>query len=216
VRGGKGSEQPKSHTRWRAGAHRLAGRERRLAEVIPSHVVAPLLVGSNLAETSDSALIFALRLASLLDVRLVVVHVVESTPLPKGKRAPLGKGERAAVRKVIDWHQASAKQLLIRQLRRVGGGPEQAELEVRSGTPAVELLAAARRRRATLLVLGTGDGGPGHVGLRVLAATRVPVVIVPRSARQLPAGRLAKHLHLLPPLARPRKVRNRRAAQRPR
>jgi len=180
--------------------------------------VPPLLLGSDLAETSDSAFIFALRLASLLDARLVVVHVVESTPLPKGKHAPLAKGERAAVRRVIDWHQASAKQLLIRQLRRVGGGPEQAELEVRSGTPAVELLAAARKRRASLLIIGkaTGAGGPGHVGLRVLAATRVPVVIVPGSARQLPAGRLAKHLHLLPSLARPRTVRKRRAAQRPR
>lgn len=140
-----------------------------------------ILVGSDLTKTSDSALAHALQLGPSLDAHVVLVHVVERSPVPRGSAAAKVRAEIAAFEKVIDWQLASAEQLLARQLRRVRGKKGQVALEVRSGKPAVELLAAARKRRACLLVLGLTQqsGSPGHVAQRVLAATDVPVLLVP-------------------------------------
>jgi len=143
-----------------------------------------ILVGSDLTKTSDSALAHAIQLGPRLDARIVVVHVVERSPVPRGSAAAKVRAEIAAFKKVIDWQLASAEQLLARQLRRVRGKEGQVALEVRAGKPAVELLAAARKRRACLIVLGLTEqsGGPGHVALRVLAVTNIPTLLVPSTA----------------------------------
>lgn len=140
-----------------------------------------IVVGSDLEGTSDSALDYALRLRPRLDARVVLVHVVERSAVPRGNAADKVRKQIAAFKKVVDWQIASAEQLLARQLRRVDAAKSPVALEVRSGKPSVELLTAVQKREAILLVLGMSEheGGPGHVIQRVLAATGIPVLIIP-------------------------------------
>ena len=178
-----------------------------------------IVVGSDLAETSDAALSYGLYLGRALAARVIIVHIAAHIELKKGRQKPLVRNDLLTLQRVIESQRAVAEEQLAKQLRRTKTRASEAESEVRSGRPSRDLLLIAQKKRAMLLVLGGGEQGTGlgHVTQRILSGSRVPVVVVPvvsgkRSSAPnaklhlvaAPAGRRApssRAVKVVPPLA---------------
>lgn len=130
-----------------------------------------LLTGTDLSAASDAVVRTAVALAVQTGARLHVVHVTEGP----------AAGDRASARAALD-----------EQLRRVlPAGFEVASAELRAGTPAEALEAAAGELDADLLVLGPHGGSAltahflGSTADRVLRTSRRPCLVV-RSEMSFP------------------------------
>ncbi len=158
-----------------------------------------ILIGTDLSEGADSALTYALNLASELSAAVLVVHVVEHIELKRGRNAPLVRKRMLALSNLIDGLRSDAERELAKQLRRVGTSAARTATEVVSGRPASALLSIASKKKAMLLVLGSAEpaAGLGQVAQRVLRAAPCPVVIVPASELPRRPVRGKPRLHLV-------------------
>lgn len=131
-----------------------------------------VLTPTDFSDTSEEAVAFAARLAARLGARLVVVHVVESPPPDAMPRPDLAEAQERAGQEL----DRRAYKLQLRDI--------QVETRVVVGTPVDEIVAAAERERADVLVLGThGRRGVsraivGSVAEHVLRVAPCPVVTV--------------------------------------
>jgi nucleotide-binding universal stress UspA family protein len=126
-------------------------------------------------ETEDgrSATELARALVTRLDLRLVLVHVVD---VPSGTQESLTARQR----------QSGAERILSLAAREIGGGTE---TRVVTGDRAEALAQVAAEEGADLIVIGSRPAGLGNRKLRCTlardleAATRVPVVLAPPATR---------------------------------
>lgn len=115
----------------------------------------------------------AAGLARALDVRAVMLHVIEDghTSAFGGLRRTVGaRGTRRRVKAIVEEYCF----------------PADTGFHVRAGDPARELLLAAAQENAELLVVGSGRQGPGSAALiggvasALMRKSPCPVVVVPR------------------------------------
>jgi len=143
-----------------------------------------ILVGIDSTESSLAAAKLAIELAREHGSTLVLVHVVNEE-LARELSHALGRPEDEVLRDL----EANGRRYLneARRLASASGVPAQDVL--RRGTPSVELLAEARARQATLLVLGKTSVPPlrlrvrGRVLQRILDAAELPVLVVRQPER---------------------------------
>jgi nucleotide-binding universal stress UspA family protein len=140
----------------------------------PVDEVQRVLAAVGLDRATDAVATTAVSLARELAVPVMLLHVV-----PEVHAARVAEeAEHAALR----LQGAGARAYLEELAGRLGGEPRPA-IEVRVGTPAEQIAAAAAELPGTLLVLGTGatEGRrrPGTVAYRVLSLCDAPVLAVP-------------------------------------
>ena len=147
-----------------------------------------ILCPSDLSGYSARALAQARRIAERRGSSLTVLHVIPTTVPTAGGFAAFTNP--ALLYPDVREHALSA---LRRSVERTGPARLPAEVEVREGVPAEEILKRARDLPADLLVIGThGRGGfekwvLGSVTERVLRKARCPVLAVPARGA-LPRG----------------------------
>ncbi len=133
---------------------------------------ATALIPVDLAE-DDVDLRPALSILRAFDAAPVLLHVLPPTRVPSWLNATTAKLDRARL--------AAAERALAHLARKVDG----ATYEVRSGEPVDEIVAAAQKRRAGLIVTtlkrSTSTFGPrrGVISYQILAAGATPVLAVP-------------------------------------
>lgn len=149
--------------------------------------VQQILVATDFSDNSSSAVDLAKNLASALNARLDVVHVVEE---PFGYVAST-HGYIPEVDAFLQSLNDAARAQLHRVLT-----PEEIErwhsrLSLRVGTPYVEIVRIAKDHGADLIVLGTHGRGPllhlllGSVAEKVVRLAHCPVLTVPQSAAEV-------------------------------
>lgn len=137
-----------------------------------------IIVGHDLAAGGEMALRSAVALASRCGSALRVVHVVE----------PLDAYQRMSHPLTVPYSQEEIAQKIGARLKTLLAGPEfaglQAQYEVRSGKPFVELIIAARAWLADLIVVGGASetGGPflGSTSERIVRKAQIPVMVAKR------------------------------------
>jgi len=140
-----------------------------------------ILCGVDLSTVSRQALRVAFDLARAHRSRLTVLFSDDSTLVAAAKAARDPRGGRASA-------TAALTQFISRCLRSKRL-PRDILAVVTAGTPADEILKAARREHAALIVLGTHGSGNvarmllGSTAGRVLRRARVPVLAVPPRRR---------------------------------
>lgn len=141
-----------------------------------------ICVAIDFSKLSYEALDYAIDLARELGARLSVLYVVE--PLEFAGVDVLG-GTPIATQSIVDEHLKQARRELERVKSRRLAGLEGASTMVRMGRPAEEIVAAAGKGKANLIVLGThGRSGLSHllmgsVSERVVRHAQCPVIVVP-------------------------------------
>lgn len=149
-----------------------------------------ILHATDFSPASRPAFERALDLARARDADLLLVHVIT-----RGELIPADFRSARAYREIRESaHRRAGQELEARRARAAAAGVRATPLVV-EGSPAREIVAAARRHGAELVVVGThGRTGVarffvGSVASRVVATSPVPVVTVPPTARG--AGRRA-------------------------
>jgi nucleotide-binding universal stress UspA family protein len=149
-----------------------------------------VLVPLDGSEIAEAILPFAEKLAGPVDAEAMLVRVVE----------PLSAGEAFAAGGVVApdtlfLRQLEAKEYLARVERRLANKGIRVRTDLRSGTPAAEIVAAATSWGADLIAMAThGRGGLGRllfgsVAEAVLRAAPVPVLMIRTTAKvSVPAG----------------------------
>lgn len=138
------------------------------------------MAGVDGSPTSLRAAAYAVGVARRLHAGLVLVYVREPVPTTAAIGAGLDPQALVSAREVQDAVQAELGQA-VEQLAEPGAPP--AEFVVRVGNPYRELTAAARERRADVVVVGASTH-PGHrvagsLALRLVRAGEWPVTVVP-------------------------------------
>ena len=141
--------------------------------------LARLLVPTDFSAGSEQAWAVARRLAARLDAELILVHVLVETPLysegpftMKHARGVFDAARTWAVKTLGEWTSTAAAAGLS------------ARSVLRTGVPYKEIVGAAARERADLIVIGThGRSGLdrallGSVADRVIRLAPCPVVTV--------------------------------------
>ena len=142
-----------------------------------------IVVGTDGSQNSRRALEWAVREASLREVPLTVVTVVQAVAGPWGRRVVRGTDGDLVARAREEAEEATDK--IIAE----AGDPRPAGVSVRalSGTPAEALIAESEA--ADMVVVGSrGTGGfarllLGSVGCEVVHHARCPVVVIPVTGR---------------------------------
>jgi nucleotide-binding universal stress UspA family protein len=143
-----------------------------------------VLVPLDGSEIAEAILPFAEKLAGPVDAEAMLVRVVE----------PLSAGEAFAAAGVVApdtlfLRQLEAKEYLARVERRLASKGIRVRTDLRSGTPAAEIVAAATSWGADLIAMAThGRGGVGRllfgsVAEAVLRAAPVPVLMIRTTAK---------------------------------
>ena len=137
-----------------------------------------IIVGHDLVAGGKAALESAMALANRCGAALRLVHVIE----------PLGAYQRMSHPLTAPYTVEEIAQKTGARLKALVAGPElaglQAQYEVRSGKPFVELIIAARAWLADLIVVGcaSGTGEPflGSTSERIVRKAQVPVMVAKR------------------------------------
>jgi len=149
-----------------------------------------VLVPLDGSEIAEAILPFAEKLAGPVDAEAMLVRVVE----------PLSAGEAFAAGGVVApdtlfLRQLEAKEYLARVERRLANKGIRVKTDLRNGTPAAEIVAAATSWGADLIAMAThGRGGLGRllfgsVAEAVLRAAPMPVLMIRTTAKvPAPAG----------------------------
>jgi nucleotide-binding universal stress UspA family protein len=149
-----------------------------------------VLVPLDGSEIAEAILPFVEKLAGPVDAEAMVIRVVE----------PLSAGEAFAAAGVVApdllfLRQLEAKEYLSRVERRLANKGIRVRTDLRNGTPAAEIVAAAAAWGADLIAMAThGRGGLGRllfgsVAEAVLRAAPVPVLMIRTTAKvSAPAG----------------------------
>lgn len=135
-----------------------------------------ILVGHNFFPDGEVAVSSAAVLAARADAMLYLLHAIEPGPAYRHVPWPSPRPQPP---------HAELVQQLQAELKTLAGSPELAPLrvitEVRTGKPFVELIAAARRWPADVIVVGTSPRGEGRLlgstADRVLRKSPVPVLV---------------------------------------
>jgi nucleotide-binding universal stress UspA family protein len=141
--------------------------------------LARILVPTDFSAGSERAWAEARRLAARLGAELVLVHVLVETPLYSE-----GPFTMKRARDVFDAARAWAVKALGEWTATAAGAGISARWVLRTGVPYKEIVGAAARERADLIVIGThGRGGLdrallGSVADRVIRLAPCPVVTV--------------------------------------
>lgn len=136
---------------------------------------------TDFSPASSRAFDAAVALAEKLNAELRLVHVVDNSPLLSYYTLVYQAHRIDATRR------RQARQALERLARRKVGKRARTRLEVRVGKPAEQILEAARRSRADLIVLGTHgytrleQALLGSTAEKVVRRSSVPVLVVPRA-----------------------------------
>ena len=140
-----------------------------------------IMHASDFSKASGAAFRLARGLAKVLRAELVVCHAYNPVPA-------IAAGEGYVAPGVVDQIWTAARRNGRRKLDRLAAGARRDRLRVSTmlleGAPAAAIVAAAQRRRAGLLVLGThGRTGLrrmllGSVAERVVRTARCPVLTV--------------------------------------
>ena len=146
--------------------------------------IATILVPVDFSASSVPACEFALDLAARFGARVNLLHVIENNTLPDFEKFPLVRNPQNLIAKV-------KKDLVV--LARKGGHPVvPVQAEVRVGSPWQEIVAAASRLNADLIVLPThGYSGLKHLLLgsvaeRVVRHAPCPVLVLRTPAPKRP------------------------------
>ena len=137
-----------------------------------------ILVATDFSETSARAVDLAIDLARQYDAQLVITHCFE---IP----AYVYAGMAQTPVDVLGPIEAFARSELDRAVARAHEQHPGTRGELRSGSPADQIVTAALRERADLVVMGThGRRGFAHLFLgsvaeRVVRTSAVPVLTVP-------------------------------------
>lgn len=141
-----------------------------------------ILVATDFSETAARAVDAAIALAASLQGRVTIVHVVD----PRALRMSMGEAALypSAAALVDALHRAAGDSMrkLLAELKKPEGVEVQGELL--EGVPAEEIVEAARRRDADLVVVGTlGRSGVRHllqgsVAGKVVRLSRRPVLTI--------------------------------------
>ena len=135
----------------------------------------PVLVGTDLSAAAAEALRQGAQLATALDSRLIVCHVVPEL-LPDGSVFQQFRDAKA------DWRHSiveSARAAVQRELDAVlGGDTSGIDLHLQFGTPHVGLLAQAEESGAGVVVIG-----PGSTAVDVVRHTAAAALVARRSPR---------------------------------
>ena len=137
-----------------------------------------IIVGHDLAAGGKAALESAAALANRCGAALRLVHVIE----------PLGAYQRMSHPLTAPYTVEEIAQKTGARLKALVAGPEltglQAQYEVRSGKPFVELIIAARAWLADLIVVGRASemGAPflGSTSERIVRKAQIPVMVAKR------------------------------------
>jgi nucleotide-binding universal stress UspA family protein len=135
-----------------------------------------LLVTTDLSEPSFAAVRQARTLAEKLDAKVVLCYVVEDRLVPLV--------DAASFERIIGEHMEIAGESTRRLAEEHLGGIE-AEVRVRQGTPADQILGEARDCGADCIVIATRGHGMlekmllGSTTERVLRRSPIPVLVVP-------------------------------------
>ncbi len=143
-----------------------------------------IIVGHDLRRGGEAALGSAVVLANRCGAELRLVHVVE----------PIDAYQRMSHPLTVPYSEEEIAQKIGVRLKALSAGPElaglQAQYEVRSGKPFVELIIAARAWLADLIVVG---GTSEAVGLflgstseRIVRKAQIPVMVAKRPLRSEP------------------------------
>ena len=135
-----------------------------------------ILVAVDASEPALAALAFALDMARETDAAVAVVHVVDTAHPWQGEISETGLAPLSHIRR-------QGQMLLNRMLADVPGG-EKCETILRDGLPAKEILVAAHKWEADLVVIGSQGHGHfeqfvlGSVANAVVRGSPCPVLLV--------------------------------------
>jgi nucleotide-binding universal stress UspA family protein len=146
-----------------------------------------ILIATDLSEASLPALRVGLDLARRLGAAVEVLHVTEAPYQSRPWFTPLTNKELELLEELGRREQAEARRALGEQVAEILGGEREqtrVEIVVSPGVPADAIVAAARDRKAELLITGThGRRGIKHALLgsiaeRVMRTAPCPVLTV--------------------------------------
>ena len=148
-----------------------------------------ILVPIDFSEISDAAVRYAVILAGALDAGLDLLHVAEN---PLAAITPANG--YAMPPDFLQEMEEGARERLEHVLTVDAQSRFRARLEVREGSPFVEIVRFAREQQIDLIVMGTHGRGPiahmllGSVAEQVLRKAACPVLVVrkPRQPFSLP------------------------------
>ncbi len=137
-----------------------------------------VFIGTDFSEASATAIRWAVDLAQVFDVPLLLAHAVTPLAVPERWQSYVPDIDEERTRLADGRLKAAAA-----SYRRVVN----IETAIAIGPPAEMLVTMAEERQAGLIVLGLmGDDGhvsrPGSIAYRLLCLTPVPVLVVPPSA----------------------------------
>ena len=140
--------------------------------------VRQIVVATDFSECSRAAVDAAADLAQRLGAKLTIVHVWQMTPLST-------VGAEYGMPDLIVAIEDAARAQLADEMKRVSAVVPQVESELRSGVAWEQIVEAATRHSADLLIVGThGRTGLRHVFLgsvaeKVVRTSPVPVLTIP-------------------------------------
>jgi nucleotide-binding universal stress UspA family protein len=151
-------------------------------------VIRTILVPTDFSPAADAAWRYALKLAEKFSSRVCLLHVVAPPPYAAD---PLGT--KAFMLRLADLSgtmETDARKALEAMVDRLHRPDLVVSIETATGSPALEILRIAGRKKADLIVIGTHGRGAfsrvllGSVTDKVLHATSIPVLAVPASTRR--------------------------------
>ena len=154
-----------------------------------------ILVATDFSEASDSAIDYAAALARQLSVSLYVIHVLDNL-YPQG----VWDFHLPETGETRSRHEQAVRSDLVKIAARVEQAGVHVTTDVREGSPADEIVTAARQFGADLIVMAThGRSGLPHLLLgsvaeRVLRQANCPVLAL-RAAAAAPAGVVTHAVH---------------------
>ncbi len=150
-----------------------------------------LLVAVDFTPFSEEALIFASHLAEKLDARLLVLHVIHDPIEAPGFYAQKGKKK-----KFLQSMEEAAEEMMqeflkkMRKAHPVQKPIKEAKPLLVVGTPVTRILEMAKKKKASMIILGShGRTGLSHLLVgskaeRVVQLSPIPVLVVKGSTRK--------------------------------
>lgn len=153
-----------------------------------------ILTATDLLEASDGAVTSAIELCRRNAARLLLLHVLESSYSGIFRQfvREIKTGEERVVSKE---YEDKTKRALAAKWAPTLGPYMKHRIEIKAGVPWIEILRAARKARADLVVLGSHGRGAEEKGVMrrtgtvgstvegILMGANCPVLIVPRTVR---------------------------------
>ena len=122
--------------------------------MVARHILVPL----DFSEPAKQALEYAIELATILQARLTLLHIVQTIPVAGGA----GVGVGVALAGVMEQMEAEALQTMEDHAQRVRQAGLACETAVVHGTPFQHIIDMAGDKQVDLIVMGTH----GHTGLQ--------------------------------------------------